>query len=356
MSENVLKYQCPACGGPVHFDPNEQLIVCDYCDSKYPEDHFKDQEDEKKEEPEVDWKKSGFVHEEMEDQIGFICTSCGAEIVSDANTAATECMYCGNPIVLGEKVSGMLKPDLILPFKIDKPEAENLLRKFYDKKFLLPKTFKDQNRISKITGMYVPFWLFSGKGDGEISYKATISRTYRDGKYDCTEFKHFQVFRDGSVCFEKVPVDASKKMEDNYMDGLEPYNYEELKEFSPEFMAGFFADKFDVDVAESSQRARARIIQSTKNAIRGTVTGYSSVTETTSNVDMKDDEVKYALLPVWMLNTKYNGKMYHFAINGQTGKVSGDLPIDKVKRILVTLGITVASYIPLALLAYFLAL
>ncbi len=351
MSDQVLKYQCPACTGPMRFDSAKQMVVCDYCGSEYSESYF---ENEVEETEKVDWKIQGNVKEEevLEHQTGFTCTSCGAEIVSDGNTAATECMYCGNPIVLTDHISGMVKPDFVLPFKIDKNEAERKLKNFYNKKILLPSAFKDKNRIKKIAGMYVPFWLFSGKGDGYLHMEGTTSTTRREGDYKITTTRHYDVSRAGTVDFQRIPVDSSKKMEDNYMDGLEPYDYSELKDFAPSYMAGFFADKFDVSLDECTPRVKVRVENSTKEALRATVKGYSSVSEISSGIDFVTEEVKYAMLPVWMLNTKYEDIMYHFAINGQTGKVSGDLPIDKMKKRILQAVLTVACYIPLAMIAY----
>ncbi len=365
MTEELIKYQCPSCHGPLHFEPSKQMIVCDYCQSEYEENYFDKAEEtsetedettvriETKSEP-IDWKKDGIVTEKevLENQSGFVCTSCGAEVVSDGNTAATECMYCGNPIVITENVKGMVKPDLILPFKINKQQAEDMLKQFYNKKYLLPKTFKDQNRIKKIAGVYVPFWLFTGKGDGRIVADGRNVSVRRSGDYRIEETTHYHVEREGSLSFEKIPTDASKKMEDNYMDGLEPYNYNELVEFAPQYMAGFFADKFDVSVEDCAERAKVRMINSTKDALRRTITGYSSAPEISSHFEMMDEDVKYAMLPVWVLNTKHEGKMYHFAINGQTGKVSGDLPIDKVKQVLYSILLTLAFFIPFSIIGY----
>ncbi len=358
MAETILKYQCPTCGGPVHFDAKTQMILCDYCESKFPENYFDEKTEEKTEEDKpkekIDWKKEGFVKERvvLENQIGFICSSCGAEVVSDGNTAATECMYCGNPIVLNENVSEMLTPDLIIPFKIDKKQAEKYLEEFYNNKFLLPKAFKDKNRIKKITGMYVPFWLYSAKENGNIIYDARKTSTWSDNDYIYTKTKFYDVVRVGNLEFDKIPVDASQKMKDNYMDGLEPYNYDDLVEFSPSYMAGYFADKFDVNVDECLERAKTRMENSTSETIRNSVTGYTSVIERSKTLTNSELDINYSLFPVWMLNTKYHDKIYQFAINGQTGKVSGDLPIDKRKRNLLFLGITLATYAASAFFAY----
>lgn len=367
MEENTLKLQCEACGGALQFDTTSQNIVCEFCGTEYAKDHFtlkkeveemeafeREQNNIIKEDAKVDWRIEGFVkeRESLDGQTGYSCTSCGAEIVSDQNTVATECMYCGNPVVLNDNSTGMLKPDLIIPFKINKAQAEKTLKEFYNKKFLLPKAFKDKNRISKITGMYVPFWLYSGQGSGYIQADGRKVRTHRSGDIETTTTSHYNVIREGTLNFNKVPVDASIKMEDRYMDGLEPFNYNDLVEFEPTYMAGFFGDKFDVNVDECAVRAEKRVTESTKNIMSSTIKGYTSAPLTNSDIKLVANDVRYALLPVWVLNTKYNDVMYHFAINGQTGKVSGDLPIDKNKKRWLRIGLIAAAYVPLALISY----
>ncbi len=349
----MLKYQCSACGAPLRFDAEKQLLVCDSCESEFAQDFIEQQAGGGAPAAEqapslVDWKTQGYVaaQETLADQPGFVCESCGAEIVSDGHTAATECMYCGNPVVLSDRVAGMVKPDMVLPFKITKEEAERKLRNFYEGKPLLPNAFKSGNRISKIAGLYVPFWLFSCTGTGSATFNATKVRRWSDSNYNYTKTSYYEVDRAGSMAFASIPVDASTKMEDNYMDGVEPYDYKELAGFEPMYLAGYFADRYDVGVEESSERATRRVIASVEDALEDTVEGYTTVSRQHSYVNMVGEDIRYALLPVWMLNTKYNGEMYQFAINGQTGQVAGKLPIDKTKLWLWRLGITVLSAIP----------
>ncbi len=359
--DEMLKYQCPNCGAPLAFSSQKQKLVCDSCDSEFAEDLFKTPkaENENPEEGEVqsqrniDWNIEGFVRpkEIAENSPGFSCTSCAAEVVSDGNTVATECMYCGNPVVMTENISGMVAPDLVIPFKLDKDKALEALRNFYKNKPLLPSAFKDSNKLSKISGVYVPFWMFSCTGSGSVNFKATKVRRWSDSDYNYTRTEHFNILRAGSISFDKIPVDASTKMDDEYMDGIEPYDYSELYAFQPMYMAGYFADKFDVSVAESSERASSRVEQSVEDTFRKTVTGYTTVIKSSSIIDMHGDDIKYALLPVWMLNTKYNDTMYQFAINAQTGKIAGKLPIDKMKLWLYRLGIAVATAIPATFIA-----
>ena len=147
------------------------------------------------------------------------------------------------------------------------------------------------------------------------------------GDYEITKTEHFDIYRAGSVTFEKVPVDASSKMPDDHMDSIEPYDYKGLKSFSTAYLPGFLADKYDVSVEESRERADQRCEGTLDAALRSSVKGYDTCTRLTGSTDLARGKVHYALMPVWMLNTKWQGKDFLFAMNGQTGKLVGDLPV-----------------------------
>ena len=257
----------------------------------------------------------------------YSCPSCGAELICDATTAATSCPYCGNPTVVPTQFSGTLKPDYIIPFKLGKDAAIDALKRHYKKKPLLPRAFSEQNHLEEVQGVYVPFWLYDGEGDVDAEFEATSSSSYQEGKFLVTETRHFHVERSGSVSFERVPVDASMKMPDEYMDSIEPYDYGELRPFSTAYLPGYLADRYDVSAEESAGRADVRCRESCIQAISSTVLGYDSCVPTSADVRLHSRRVKYAMMPVWMLHTKWNGKDYLFSMNGQTGKLTGDLPV-----------------------------
>ena len=261
----------------------------------------------------------------------YSCPSCGAELICDASTAATSCPYCGNPTVVPGQFSGALKPDFVIPFKLSREDAVAALKKHYKGKPLLPKAFTNGNHIEEIKGIYVPFWMFDGQAEGSVDYEGRVIHVYKSGDYEITETAHYDVRRGGSIAFEKVPVDASSKMPDDHMDSIEPYNYEELKPFSTAYLPGFLADKYDVTVEQSRERADGRCTASLEGALRRTTTEYTSCTPRQKNIHLNRGKVHYALLPVWMLHTKWNGKDFLFAMNGQTGKLVGDLPTDMGK-------------------------
>ena len=257
----------------------------------------------------------------------YSCPSCGAELICDASTAATSCPYCGNPTVVPGQFAGQLKPDFIIPFKYSKEDAVKALKEHCVGKIFLPKSFTNENHIQKIQGIYVPFWMFDGEAEGDAHYQATRSRTYTSGNYEITETKHFDVYRAGRVTFEKVPVDASSKMPDDHMDSIEPYDYKKLKPFSTAYLPGYLADKFDVTVEQSRERADQRCQGTLDAALRSSVRGYDTCIQTDGSSSLQRGKVHYALMPVWMLNTKWHGKDFTFAMNGQTGKLVGDLPM-----------------------------
>ncbi len=259
----------------------------------------------------------------------YCCNSCGGEIVGDATTGATECPFCGNPVVMTGQFAGNLKPDLVIPFRYDKKAAMDALKKHYSGKKLLPKVFKDENRIKEVKGLYVPFWLFGADADGYVQYRASRTRIWSDSRYNYTETSYFNVIRGGGIGFDNVPVDGSTKMDDTLMESIEPFDLSGAVDFQTAYLAGYLADKYDVDAEESVQRANERIRHSTEEAFAATVQGYATVTPTASSIRLNNGRARYALLPVWILNTQWNGQKFTFAINGQTGKIVGDLPVDK---------------------------
>lgn len=330
----IQEYKCPRCGGAIAFDSAAQKMKCPYCDTKFDMETLASYDSELKNDQKDDmrWKTaSGAEWQEGEEGRlhSYVCKSCGGEIACDENTAAASCPFCGNPVVMMGQFSGELKPDYVIPFKLDKKAAKEALRKHYEGKRLLPKVFKDENHIDEIKGVYVPFWLFDASADVNMRYEATKVRRWSDSKYEYTETRFFAVSRSGSLGFEKIPVDGSTKMPDDLMDSLEPFDFSKAVKFQTAYLAGYLADKYDVDSKKSAKRANARIRKSAQEAFDATVKGYTTVTKENGSIQLKNRKVEYALFPVWLLNTTWNGQNYLFAMNGQTGKMVGNLPVDK---------------------------
>lgn len=330
----LLEYKCPCCGGAISFDSTLQKMKCPYCDTEFDMETLASYDSVLNAEQveDMSWETSAgteWTDGETDGLRSYICKSCGGEIVGDETTAATSCPFCGNPVVMMGQFTGALKPDYVIPFKLDKKAAIAALKKHYGGKKLLPKVFSDENHIDEVKGIYVPFWLFDADVDASIHYKATRVRGWSDANYIYTETTYYSISRGGSVGFEGVPVDGSTKMADDLMESIEPYDFSQAVDFQTAYLAGYFADKYDVDADQSIEHANERIKKSTQEAFASTVQGYATVIPEASSIRLQNGKAKYALYPVWLLNTTWEGQKYTFAMNGQTGKIVGDLPLDK---------------------------
>ena len=338
----LQQFKCPCCDGAIEFDSTAQKMKCPYCGTEFEMEALQSQEQPTEE---MNWDTAAggqWQPGETEGLRVYTCKTCGGEIVADESTGAAECPFCGNPVVMTGQFAGDLKPDLVIPFKIDKKAAIAKLQELYKGKLLLPKVFKDQNHIREVKGLYVPVWLFDTDADAFVRYKASTVRTWSDRNYNYTETSYFSVTRGGSIGFENVPVDGSTKMDDTLMESIEPYDLSAAVDFQTAYLSGYLADKYDVDAEASIQRANERIKRSTEDAFASTVQGYATVTPTSTSIWLNNGRARYALLPVWILNTQWNGQKFTFAINGQTGKIVGDLPMDKGARNKWVYGVTAA--------------
>lgn len=333
---DVHEYKCPHCDGALTFDSSIQKMKCPYCDSETEVSALLDYDkglNDFSEKEAVKWEKPGKVWQEADTEglRAYSCKACGGQIIGDENLGATSCPYCGNPVVLMGQFAGDLKPDYVIPFKLDKEAAKKAYFKHLNGKKLLPNLFKDRNHIDEIKGLYVPFWVFDVGADGAARFKATKVRTWSDRKYMYTDTSYFDIIREGSFEFEKVPVDGSKNMPDELMESIEPFDFSEAVDFQTAYLSGYLADRYDVSADDDEAIANSRAAQTVIEALQSTVEGYSTVTLQDKNIHLNKASVKYAMYPVWILNTTYEGKQYLFCMNGQTGKMVGNLPVDKGK-------------------------
>ena len=331
IASNVIEYNCPCCGAGLSFGADPQKLVCQYCDNTFDIDAIKainETAAEDADQIEVpiahgeEWSESDkrVVH-------SFTCPSCGGELITDENTAATFCPFCDNPTILEGRVSNGVRPEGVIPFKTTKEDAKNAFLALCKGKPLLPKDFTANHRLEKITGIYVPFWLYDCDSVTDARYKATRIHTWADSHYTYTRTEHFMLIRGARGGFQGIPMDGSSKMDDTTMESIEPFDYSQMVDFDTAYLSGFFADKYDVESDAGKERIRQRVHTSMDQLIQPTLIGYSSVLPTSRNLQVSNTKAKYVLLPVWLLNTKYAGETYTFAMNGQTGKMTGTFPI-----------------------------
>lgn len=329
------EYKCPCCGAEVTFDPTAQKMKCPYCLTEFEVEAlnaYYEEVGKVKAEDEVEWDTSHLKEWEEDEATGmrvYKCSSCGGEVFGDDTLAATSCPYCGGPVVMEGQFRGDLKPEMVIPFKLDKKVAVEKLQAETKKKKFIPNAFKAQ--IDEIKGVYVPFWLFDSKVDANLVFEATKTRRWQDSKYEYEEIKYYQAVRDGSISFKKVPVNGSSKIDDKIMESVEPYVEKDETAFQTYYLAGYLADRYDETVEQSKPRATERCKNATIAEFEKSVVGYDSVTYQNGTFSSKDGKVTYALYPVWLMSCKWQDKIYQFAMNGQTGKFVGNFPIDKGK-------------------------
>lgn len=358
--EDLLEYKCPCCGAGLKFSSALQKMKCDYCDSEFDVETLKAYDEAlKKTEgktPEVDVPTGSEWRFGEQDGIRvYLCQSCGGEVLGDETLAASACPFCGNPVIMKEQFAGDLRPDLVIPFRLDKTAAKAAFEKHLVGKKLLPKVFKSEHHIDEIKGVYVPFWLFDADVNATARFHGTKTRSWSDLRYHYTETSHYSILRSADIGFSGIPVDGSEKMDDTLMESLEPFDLKDAVDFQTAYLSGYFADRYDVTAEQSAPRANERLRISSEGVLQKRVKGYVTVAIESSNIEARSSSSHYALFPVWLLNTTWRGKQYRFAMNGQTGKFVGDLPMDGGAYarwlLFVGLGAAVGAYALLTLLS-----
>ena len=329
---NILEFKCPCCDAPLIFGGASQQMKCEYCDNTFDLETVRAFADSKTPEvpTEVQWEsenKQEWSTSEEQNMRFFLCDACGGELITDDHTAATFCPFCGNPTILPSRLAGGVKPDAVIPFKTTKEDAKAAFLKLCKGKKLLPKFFTEEQQLEKITGMYVPFWLYDCHADFDGSYHATRMRTWSDSNYNYTKTDHYLLSRQADAAYSGIPMDGSSKMEDAFMESIEPYDYKELVDFEMAYLSGFLADKYDVESKAGEERIRQRVEESMNDLLQPSLCGFTTVVPATKQLHIDHSKARYVILPVWMLNTKYRNKTYTFAMNGQTSKMTGSLPI-----------------------------
>lgn len=345
----VVSYKCPSCGGELVFNPKTQKYKCEYCFSDYLQEELEEMnpiegQERKAENQEENNTGEGVVYQ---------CPSCGAEVVTDETTAATFCYYCHNPVVLSKRVSGAFLPDMIIPFSIDKKQAiEKFLEYVRSRKFV-PRAFFNKQQIEKISGVYFPYWMVDMDMEGSLQAEGRNLRVWRTGDTEYTETKFYRVEREGSLHLEDITKNALKKADHQLAEGVLPYDISKAEKFHMGYLSGFLAEKRDIEGKELEQEVKSEAQEYGQKLLRGTVKGYSSVSVKNCHLNQQKENWDYIMLPVWTVTYKgKNGTTYYYAMNGQNGKVYGELPID-YKKVWILGGLISAVVLALGLIGGF---
>ena len=356
--------KCPNCGSNLKFDPESQKLGCDFCGASFDPSLFQDEvseltaEEYKAEEtaaqaqpvsqpaasaaqpqPEVTTEVSEAIGPSEQggtaqapqqgEQIEFICNSCGARVVTDRNTSATFCAFCGSPALVGQRLTNEFKPQYMIPFKVSRQKAEKAFMKWAGGGRWTPFGFVSKKNITKLTGLYVPFWLFNIKA--HIDVEASAEDISYSGEYRTT--KYYKVTRQGDVEWKNIPLDGETRIDDKLMEAIEPFNFEKLIPYDYNYIPGFYADRYDQDAQALAIRATNRGISGMDEVINTSIgKKYDHHRIKRNGSTITSMAANYALLPVWFMAYKYHNKMYYFAMNGQTGEVAGKVPVSTVKK------------------------
>lgn len=320
----VLDYKCPSCGAPLKFNIESQSWKCDYCDVDYKLEELNNKK-LKKDEEEVSTEFNTYN-----------CPDCGATVVCDSTTSATFCIYCGNTSILKNRLSGEFKPSKIIPFKKTKEDAVNAFVKLKQGRIFMPNLFNDPKNVEKITGVYIPFWLYTIIVEGSYNVKGKRITSWTSGEYHYTKTDNYEFYRNGSMEFDKIPVDGATKFANDMMNSIEPFDFSELVDYDHGYLSGFLAEMYDVDDKASVEEANVRARNSAKQQVLSTISA-TSLVPFNDTLTPSTKKCEYVLLPVWMVNVKFEGKMHLFAMNGQTGEIIGNIPVDRKKVLMYSI-------------------
>lgn len=349
QQSSVMEFKCPCCNATLPFSGDTQQMKCEYCDNSFDLDTLRacaESNAAPSQTSELYWDKSDQASWSENEQAAlrsFVCDACGGQLITDDHTTATFCPYCGNSAILPGRLSGGLKPEGVIPFKTTREDAKNAFLNLCRGKVLLPKFFTQEQQLEKITGIYVPFWLYDCSADFTGSYRATRVHSWSDRNYIYTKTDHYLLRRRADAAYCGIPMDGSSKMDDTFMESIEPYDYSDLIPFEMAYLSGFLADKYDVESSAGEDRIRSRVETSIDQQLQTTFQGYATVIPSSRQISIDHSHAKYVLMPVWMLTTKWRGKTYTFAMNGQTGKITGELPICRRRSAFWFAGIWAAS-------------
>jgi DNA-directed RNA polymerase subunit RPC12/RpoP len=326
---------CPNCGSS--FDPQKLAVTVEELEAKQAEPTDPSQAPAQ---ADAQAQAQGEAQpQDAPEQTEFVCNACGAKLVTDSHTAATFCAFCGSPALVGKRLTEQFQPQYMIPFKYSRKSAEEAFIQWAGKGKWTPFGFVSKKNVQKMTGLYVPFWLFNI--NATIDAKGTATKSHYRGNDEIVESFNFE--RKAQLYWNNVPLDGETRIDDALMEAIEPFDFRALMPYDYRYLPGFYADRYDQTPQDLSGRATKRgidgINQALNSSLKGTYDRFT-IKENLSRIDSM--EANYALLPVWFLSYKYRNKYYYFAMNGQTGEVAGQVPVSPVKKMMfffIVLGI-----------------
>ena len=331
---SAITYKCPNCPANLRLDPQTQKFVCDFCGSSFTLDELT------KKEPAPQTKTDDFNKQTRL----YHCQNCGAEVFTDDTTAATFCIYCHSPVVLSGELSGDFKPDQVIPFKVSKEEVKEKLMLWCRKKKFIDSAFIDSAQLEKLSGVYFPYFIVDGKVQGSMHRRGKKIRTWRQGNYRYTQTDTYQIDREGEIAFEDIPINALNKEHTYILNGIQPFEQKKAVPFEMAYLAGFMADKRNIEKQDAMPTVQAIASDFTRAQFNQSAQGYVSFGAGDENYKLTKTVFSYVLMPAWMLTYNYGKSQFFFAMNGDSGKIAGRVPLSKKKLLGLFIGLTAAVF------------
>jgi len=365
VSDKVDKFPCPQCGSQMDFDAAKGLLLCAYCghtmDVPTTADQIREYDLQKAlREAVAKPAETGYGGEKR----SIKCKSCGGVNTVDANVVSTECPFCGsNQIVPQEQVAQVIKPESLLPFKVEQAKAIALFRTWLGNGFFRPNPVKKiaQEAQAKIQGVYLPFWTFdaftSSWWQAEAGYYYYTTETFwttgakGEQVQQTRQVQHIRwepASGQLQMFLDDVLVPAGGQIDKAMIQNLYPFDTKALMPYKPEFLAGWGAEAYSVDLKQGWSEGQAIMKSRIEQACAARVPG-DTQRNLRVNTAFSKMTYKHVLFPVWIASYRYSDKVYHFLVNGQTGEVQGQAPISWIKVMLVVL-IVVAVLVAIFLL------
>ncbi len=326
-------FACPNCGGNLKFDIPSQQLSCEHCSTLMDPYSFEDKE------------KDAIERKEFDTTI-FTCPQCGGEILSTDTSAAEFCSFCGASTILYSRVSKEKRPDYIIPFKQTKEDCKNAYSKMMQRAIFAPDELKNPKNIDSFRGIYMPYWAFYLTQNGPFSLNGSKSK--RRGDFIYTDY--YNLHGEIDAYYKGLSYDASSSFDDNISKKLAPYDVKGMKAFTPAYLSGFYADTSDVDASIYQADAENTAFNNSIGTVYGSFPGINiSTVPSASSLNTKVEKIDSAMFPVWFMSYRNGDRVAYATVNGQTGRVVADLPVDIKKYVIGSLLLALPIFILLNL-------
>lgn len=344
MDEKVLQsdsFKCPSCGADMKYDPSSGMLNCAFCNRK--EEICAVNEDIE----EYDFasaESDQSLNDWGTDTKTIQCDNCGGKTVVPANETTASCAFCGSAKVISTDELPGIKPESLVPFKIDEKNANTLFGAWIKKRKLAPFALKKEYNAGNLKGVYLPYWSYDAKtlstytGQAGDYYYDTEMRTVTVNGLTETKPHRVQKIRWRFVSgtydktFDDIIFNDSGNVDQKLIEKIEPFHLNELVKYNARFLAGFSAERYKTGLKAVWERAKAHMSRIIRSDIKAIIKRGCDVVGTVNVcTNYTDIKYKHMLLPVWISSYQFRGKVYNFFVNGQTGEVQGSSPKSALK-------------------------